>query len=61
MNQNVYNIQRQVSQIASRIDTYRPEAREELNPLNELPLNTLEDLVAFENMLDVDKRSVKRW
>ncbi len=56
MNENVNNIQRQVSQIAGRIDTYRPEAREELDPLNELPLSTLEDLVAFENVLAVDKK-----
>jgi hypothetical protein len=43
-------------QIAGRIDTYRPEAREELDPLNELPLSTLEDLVAFKNVLAVDKK-----
>ncbi|KZR98944.1 Uncharacterized protein APZ42_005403, partial [Daphnia magna] len=56
MYENVNNIQRQVSQIAGRIDTYRPEVRENLDPLNELPLSTLEDLVAFQNALTVNER-----
>ena len=56
MNENVNNIQRQVSQIAGRIDTYRPEVRENLDPLNELPISTLEDLVAFQHALTVDER-----
>jgi hypothetical protein len=43
MNENVNNIHRKVSQIAGRIDVYRLEAREELDPLNELPLSNLED------------------
>ncbi|KAK4005484.1 hypothetical protein OUZ56_007193 [Daphnia magna] len=34
MNENVNNIQRKVSQIAGRIDTYCPEVRENLDPLN---------------------------
>ncbi|KAK4006824.1 hypothetical protein OUZ56_011982 [Daphnia magna] len=52
----VNDCRREFIKIAGRIDTYRPEVRENLDPLNELPLSTLEDLVAFQNALTVDER-----
>jgi hypothetical protein len=61
INENVDNIQRKISRISCQIYPYHPEAREELDPLKELPLSTLEDLLAFENALFVEKKSVKRW
>jgi hypothetical protein len=54
MNENFNSLNRKVDQISGRIDTHRP--REEYDPMNELPVKTLEEFVSLENLLSVDKK-----
>jgi hypothetical protein len=54
MNENFNTLNRKVDQISMRIDTHQP--REEYDPMEELPVKTLEEFVRFENMLLVDER-----
>lgn len=54
MNKNFNSLNRKVDQICGRIDTHRP--REEYDPMEELPVKTLEEFLSFENLLLVDER-----